>query len=371
MTNNKKLGCVLALMVAVPPASALAQGRGLQFGTGAVIEGFGFLEPTAVGMNGISLLTVPFALRYTGPVVIELSSAYALGVLIDTDGDQTSIAGPTDTSVRLSLPLADDRITLSGAAFLPTGKATQTPEEATVAGVIAADLLPFRITNWGTGGGFDVSASVVIPMGGFGVGARVGYSAAREFEPLEGGPQVFSYQPGDQMYVRVALDRAVGATGKATVSATMQRFNDDAFDGVNIYRSGDRLEVLGSLNMAAGTSGSAALYGGVMHRSKSAFIDGSQELSAQDLIVAGAGFRIPGARVAFLPSTDLRVFRSGDGLGQGYALGLGAALEIGAGNSIVLPSVRARLGKVVVNDRTSSAFVGAEIGLTMRFGGRR
>ncbi|MGH7469485.1 MAG: hypothetical protein ACRENP_16155 [Longimicrobiales bacterium] len=365
MTTNKSLrSSLIALVVLLGTTGPLvAQNTGIRVGAGASFEGFVFDNRKAVGMHGVALATAPFAARYTGPVIVEVAGSYAHGLLVSPTGDLSTVTGLTDTSIMLSVPLANERISLTGTAFLPTGNASQTIQEAAVAGVIAADLLPFRISNWGTGGGFDLSASVAVPVGGFGIGARVGYSAAREFEPLA-GPEVFSYQPGNQTYVRVAVDHSIGATSKASLSATMQRFSDDAFDGENLYRSGDRLEVLAALDLGAGNSGNASLYAGVMHRSQSAFLDGSEDFAAQDLIVAGAGLRLPFGNSAFLPSTDLRVFRREDGVGQGYLVGVGASFELGA----FIPTIRGRVGNLVVNDQSRSRLYGGEVGLAVRLG---
>jgi hypothetical protein len=354
---RSSLSALAVLFCAALPA--VAQDSGLRVAVGANAEGFAFIKSDSIGMRGVALATSVFGARYAGPVILEVAGSYAHGVLIQNDGGQSTITGLTDTSIKLSVPLAEQRITLTGAVFLPTGKASQTLEEAAVAGIIAADLLPFRITNWGTGGGFDLSAAVAVPVGGFGVGARVGYSAAREFEPLS-GPDVFSYQPGNQTYVRVAIDHSIGATSKASVSATMQRFSDDTFNGENLYRSGDRLEFLAALDLGVGSGSSASLYAGLMHRSESAFLDGSRDFAAQNLIVAGAGLRLGG----FQPSADLRVFRREDGLNQGYLIGIGATFGTGA----LVPSIRGRYGNLIVNDQIRSGMYGGEIGLTLRVG---
>jgi hypothetical protein len=164
--------------------------------------------------------------------------------------------------------------------------------------------------------------------------------------------------------MRVAIDHGIGATGKGSISATMQRFSDDAFDGQNLYRSGDRLEVVAALDLGVGASSSAALYAGVMHRSESAFLDGSQDFAAQDLIVAGAGLRLPVGSITLLPSTDLRVFRRADGEGQGYLFGLGTSIEMGP----FIPTVRGRFGNLVVNDQLRTNLYGGEVGLALRVG---
>ncbi|MGH7460531.1 MAG: hypothetical protein ACREMA_05830, partial [Longimicrobiales bacterium] len=105
-------------------------------------------------------------------------------------------------------------------------------------------------------------------------------------------------------------------------------------------------------------------YAGLMHRSESAFVDGSQDFAAQDLMVAGAGFRLPAGGFAFLPSADVRVFRRADGVGQGYVFSAGSAFEFGS----VVPTIKARVGNLIVNDQTETSFFGGEVGLALRFG---
>jgi hypothetical protein len=67
---------------------------------------------------------------------------------------------------------------------------------------------------------------------------------------------------------------------------------------------------------------------------------------------------------AHLPSADLRVFRREDGIGQGYVAGFGTALEIGS----IVPSIRGRIGNLILNDQSSTTLYGAEAGLSIRFG---
>jgi hypothetical protein len=378
MTSTRTMSALALLagsLIAAAPQSASAQNTGFAVGGGIVHESYRFRDFDVLGIRRISLLTFPFVARYSGRVIVEVSGAFAQGELDPPYGEGSTISGLTDTGVRLAIPLLNERVTLSGTAYLPTGKASQSETEAEAAGAIAADLLPFRITNWGTGGGFDVSASFAIPMAGFGFGARVGYAAGNEFEPLDEGP-TFTYQPGDQIYGRVAIDRALGPSAKASVSATLQRFNDDSFNGTNLFRSGDRLQVLGTLNFAAGANGTGVLYGGILHRSESEFrdsefFDSSLNFDSQDLILAGGGFRIPLGTGAVLPSSDLRVFRSGDGIGQGFSLGFGTSAEMPFTGGTFIPTVRARIGKVIVNDVIESGFVGSELGVAIRFGGGR
>src|SRR5690606_15624935 len=136
----------------------------------------------------------------------------AIGTLTRPGGQDSRVAGATDTELRLSYAFGTDRVVVSAIALLPTGLGTLTTEEADAAGAFAADVLPFRVTNWGSGGGFGASTTFAAPLGGFAVGLGLGYVVAREFH-LRPGDQ-FAYRPGNQIHVRAAIDRSFGPAGK-------------------------------------------------------------------------------------------------------------------------------------------------------------
>lgn len=364
--------CTAALLLGLAaPRHARAQVQAHGVGAAAGLEHYSFSDDAAAGIRSLSLFTAPFAARAAfAPVTLEVAGAFARGTLTRPDGSDATISGLTDTSLRLSVPVARDRLTLSGALVLPTGRTRQTLEEAEVAGAIAADLLPFRVSNWGTGGGVDVSAALALPVSGFGVGLRLGYALAREFEPLE--DRDFTYQPGDQLYARLALDRTIGYAGKASVHFTYQRFQDDALGGRNLFRAGDRVQLMGSYAFAVGGGSSGVAYAGVMHRSRGTYLGSTAEAPAQDLILAGGGIRIPTMHALLLPGADLRVFRSADGVGQGYVIGIGGSAEVplGTGGLLLVPTVRGRFGNLLVREGSESGFTGIEIGAGLRWGGR-
>jgi len=71
-----------------------------------------------------------------------------------------------------------------------------------------------------------------------------------------------------------------------------------------------------------------------------------------------------------VPSVDARVFRSGDGVGQGWLTGLGVSVEMPAGGLMLVPSVRGRFGSVLVREDSQSGITGLELSMTARFQGR-
>jgi hypothetical protein len=361
--------CLALLALALAPPRGAAQDPGaLPFSAagGARVESYAFRDAETIGMERVSLLTVPLAAetRVAGRVRLTVSGAFASATLRRADGSEAALAGLTDTEVRAALPLLGDWLTVSGVAVLPTGRQRLSAEELEVAAVVASDLLPFAISHWGSGGGAGGSVVVARRFGTVGMGVSGGYRASREYRALDAdGP---AYRPGDERFVRVAVDRSFSGA-KATLQVSMVRYTHDRLGGGTLYRSGDRYQVIGSYALAGPGRSTAVFYAGVLHREEGSRRDGLAEgLPGQDLILAGGGARVPVGRGAFLPSADARAFRSADGLGQGYGLGLGASAEWPLGRTVLVPSARVRVGRVLVLDGVESGFTGTELGLTLR-----
>ncbi len=341
-----------------------------RIGAGAAYETFTFDAPERVGIESISLLTVPLAARLSlsRSVAVELSSAWASGRMVRTNGIESTKSGPTDTELRIVVGLGQDVFTITGAALLPTGSEALSPEEADVTGVIAADVLPFRISNWGTGGGAGINAAFARPLGEFAVGLSVGYVLAREFEPLTGDQA--TYRPGNQLSVRAAIDRTFGTAGKAALVVSMQRYAEDQVDGNNQFQPGTRYEGVASYAFAAGATGAAILYAGIQHRDAGEFAASTFVLPAQDLVLLGGGLETRAGQVLIRPNADVRMLRRDNGTDQGYTASAGADLELPAGRFTFVPGLRGRFGNVAVQEGVESGLLGIDLALTVRFGAR-
>ena len=342
-------------------------------GAGATFETYSFADPAAAaGLKSVRLMTLPFAgtARLADWLRLTVNGAYASAESEHEGGSGFSIDGLTDTSIQIAVPLGQDRVTLAAALILPTGKTTYTIEEATVAGIIAADLFPFAISNWGSGGAVDVSTSAAVPLGGINVGARVGFQMAREFDLLEGGS--FAYRPGNQLYGRVAADASMGA-GRFAGEVTIYHFGEDQFQSQNLYQSGNRVQGMLSYSFPLGRQGSAAMYGGVLHREHGTFLDNSApNTPAQTLLLFGAGARRPIGFGTLLPAIDVRLLSREDGLSQGYIVGAGTAIEIPlSGNLTFVPTAKLRIGNLQASAGNETSITGFEVGAVMRFGSLR
>ncbi|HEU4454492.1 MAG TPA: hypothetical protein VFR81_15595 [Longimicrobium sp.] len=354
---------------AAPAAAQGGDGPPWTGGAGVRLESYAFRDADLVGIERISLLTVPLAAeaRVGRGVRVTLAGGFASARLTRADGGESALGGLTDTELRVAVPLAGDWLTLTGVAVLPTGKETLSAEELEVAAIVASDLLPFAVSHWGSGGGIGASLSVARRFGAVGVGASGGYRASREYRAFEGGGA--AYRPGNEAFLRLAVDRALGP-GTATLQAGAHRYAHDELEGGSLYRSGGRYQLIGSYALS-GRGRAGVVYAGVLHRENGTRLAApSLDLPSQDLVLLGGGLRLPVGRGAVLPGVDGRIFHAADGVGQGWGIGAGASAEVPAGGVTLVPSARLRLGRVVVVEGAESPFTGVELGFTLRRGRR-
>lgn len=356
---------LLAVLLASSPATA--QYASTRLGAGLHFETYSFGEAERVDIESLRLLSAPFAaaVALSPRVELQVAGAWARGEIVRPGGEEASISGLTDTEIRLTATVGRDALRITGIAQLPTGVSELTAEEADAAGNFAADVLPFRVTNWGAGGGFGVSTALARPLGAVAVGLSAGYVVAREFEPVAGTD--FQYRPGNQLHVRLAVDRTFGTSGKGSLAVTWQSFGEDQVAGENLFRTGDRLQALASWAFAAGTRSSAVLYGGWLHRSEGEFVGEDRLEPGQDLFYGGFGARLPSGAAVFQPQLDLRLHQGDEDAGSGYTLGVGGSVELAMGGMRLVPTLRGRLGSVELGSGVDSGFTGLEAGLGVRF----
>lgn len=361
---------VMSLFLVAAPVAAQVQPQGTMVRVGPVFEQYNFSDEEAAGIRSLSVFSIPFvaAVPVGGRVLMEVRGAFAHGAMDQVGGETIAFSGLTDTEFRVGMRTAGSTVAqVQGIAILPTGSASHGPDEALLAGAMAADLLPFRVSNWGSGGGFGAHTSVARSFGDTGAGVSVSYVVGREFQPLEGEP--FAYRPGNQLRVRAALDHNMGPSSKVTLTLTMEQFSEDVLDGTNLYRAGNRLHAISSYAFQATPRSAALVYGGVMHRSQgTALLEAAPSAPSQQLLLAGGGIRLPMGPLVLVPGVDARVFRSADGVGQGWLTGVGAAAEFRAAGQVLAPSVRARFGNVLIREGQESGVTGLELALTSRFG---
>jgi hypothetical protein len=356
------------LLIAHPAAAQIPE---LRAGAGVRYEVYSFRAPEDVDLDHIALVTIPLraGVALARQLELEVSGAFASAEARRADGRDLALSGLTDTELRLTTALARDRVRLGLVALLPTGQTELSADEMDVAGIIAADLLPFAVSHWGSGGGIGMSAAVASPLGyEMSVGLSAGYVVAREFEPV--AEESFAYRPGNQLHVRAGLDRNFGRAGKASLQLAYQQYGRDRAAGANLYQTGDRLQVVGSYAFPARAVGNGIVYAGYLRRQGGHFTEVVRFTPAQDLLYAGGGLRLPYQGMILLPSVDARILGNEAGLDQGYTVSSGIGAEIPAGRVLIVPAARFRVGSLTARAGLRSGFSGLDLGLALRAGRR-
>ena len=365
------LGIGLGVVVGAGTPAAAQLAPGTAVGVSAFYETASISDPEVTGWEDLSVFSTLFAAQteFGRRVRLGISGGYARGELTRLDGSTATLSGLTDTEVTLSIPFANDFVVLSLIGVLPTGNSEQDADEAQVASIVAAELLPFRVSHWGAGGGFGANVGFARPVGPVGVAFGLGYVLGAEYNPVV--DQDFAYRPGNALTVSAGLDASVGRAGKLALQAAFHAYSDDQLDGGNLYQAGDRFQIMGSYAFPL-ASGSGIAYAGVVHRGGGAVAELGNELSilgspSQDLVLFGGGVRFALGSGVLVPDLAFRVFRREDAVGQGYVGRLGVAYEVPVGSLEMIPAIRAKLGSVEDAMAVSSGLSGYDIGLTIRY----
>jgi len=372
----------LALVATLSPARA--QEPGPRAAAGVDVQAFSFADPSAAGSKSVLLVAAPFAARLLAlpALSIDALGAYARGSVRDAAGNTLTLSGFTDTEVRATVPFqgAHNSLALTARALIPTGLVTMDQDQLAVAGLIASNLLPFRISTWGVGGGGGGEATATHAGERGSVGATVGYRVSGSFQPL--AANAGRYRPGNEAALRLAAEQTVGGAGNLSLQLSAAQYSNDQWDGAGLLRPGMRIFALGGYTAPVGAAAAASFYGGALYRSGAALSEsgafagllaGAPAPPSETLLLAGGSLRLPWAQRVLVPALDVRALSRADGTGQGWLASLGGSAELPLGDSgaRLVPSARVHLGRLLVASGVSSGVTGAELGLGITFGGAR
>ncbi len=357
-----------ALLAAAAPEPAAAQFSSPEAGTGVRFHHIGFDDPSAASIDNVSLLTVPVAGRVEvgERVTVQLSGHWARGRLERPDGTASTVSGFTDATLSASLEVGDGAATITAVGRLPTGRTGYETGELDVVGVVAADLFPFRISSWGTGGGLGLRASTARELGPVDATLSLGYFRSGQFDLLE--ERLVDYRPGDRLSARAGLTAPVGEAGQIGLQGGFRWFGDDERRDQAIFESGNRYDVLGTYSFPVGED-AGFLYGGYQRRSEGRRLELQEATAAQDLLLAGAGLRMRTGGILLRPEVDARVVQREDDRSEGWGIRVGGRAEVPMGGTTVLPLLRGHLGNAGIRPGEESDFLGVEVGASVRLGG--
>ena len=363
----------LALSVAALAVAAGVQAQGLRSGTlttGVQFQGYNFDDELGVEAANLLLIPIAYQVGVGNSLSFDLYSAYARGATL-VGGTEYTLSGPVDTRVRANYALAPWAVVTLG-LNLPTGAATHDSNEARVAAALASELFGFREASFGLGFGATTGIATVYRVGSTGVGFGASYRLASEFEPS--ADSAFKYTPGNEMRLRLGVDRDIGAN-KLTAGVTWQNFARDQLDGQDLFQAGNRWR--GDLAYSFRTSSAAAwtayLTNVWRERGDVGFGNpgGTTTIGTQNLLIAGvSGSWNAGPTLTLQPVAEFRMLSREAAGGEGWLAGAGTAVPMRFGSFAVTPSLRIDYGSIQGEEAIGRSFFGGDVGVTIGFGGR-
>jgi hypothetical protein len=363
--------------LALLPASLVAQG-GAQIGqvtglTGAEVRGLSF--GSGLGVKTVTEIAVPFGLVWpaSARLSFDLGGRYASVTRKDEAGGSATLAGLTDIQARAVYQIVPDVAVLSVAANLPTGKTKLTASQLLAAGAIASDMIPFPVSNFGSGFNVTTGLALAVPVGGWAVGVGGSYRQNSGFTlladttacPVNAGRASCSYKAGGEFRLRMGADRIVGQS-RVSLGLTYSSFGEDEFGSSPIFQSGKRYIAEASWSFPVGNMG-LAVYAWDLYRAPgSAPVNGSTT-EKRNVLTFGGVASIQMGKNVLRPQIEYRGHTIG-GASAGKLLSAGARFQMPIGERFALfPNLRFDTGSVV-NPATaqSVSFTGWNLGVTLR-----
>lgn len=374
MTARTSGRCGLALLLALAlPAAARAQ-QNRRVISGVEYRAMSF-DP-GLGYTKVSEFVVPVGViwtvspRLTFDVGTRFASASST-TAPDTAGRQVTatLSGLTDTQARLVYQVRPDMLALSLTANIPTGKSLLSSDQLGVAGPIAHDLIPYPVSNFGSGTSVTTGLALAVPVGGWAVGIGGAFrmsSGYTMFYAPDSSHAPYDLKPGAEMRFTLGADRVFG-DAHASFGLTYSSFANDEVAGQQLA-PGKR--VIGQASWSQPFLGAnLALYAWDLYRGASNDMAGAAAIQEQNLVAVGGALTIQQGRNQLRPSVEYRRhwagFNSLQAEGTLLALGLRYAMMMGD-RMTLLPAVRYDMGNVVGLSGTDVGYHGLSASLMLR-----
>ncbi len=198
----------------------------------------------------VSQVTLPILVRV--PVGAEKMhfSLYTSGISSDVKGDEEiSMSGASDTRLRLSWLMPNDRILLSGGFSLPTGPTDLDRDEVLVSRAISNQVLGFRANRYGEG--FDLFAGLAAarPVNnnwsiGGGFGGRL--KGSFDFAP-EASNGLGEVEPGSEVFLSGGVSyhsRGDNRTTAFNTDLSYRTYGKDKVESKEVFEEGDEIDLV-------------------------------------------------------------------------------------------------------------------------------
>jgi hypothetical protein len=326
---------------------------------------------SGLGINSLKEFAVPvgLAMPIGSRLNVDAGTYYVSAQRTDASGSQT-INGLTDVILRGAYQLKPDVAVFTFAVNLPTGHKTLSGDQVAVASAVATDLVPFPVSNFGTGFSVTTGLAWATPVGPWALGIAGSFRYNGAYQPISdtsAGLDTLRFRPGGEVRLRIGADRIVGQ-GRLSFGVTYSTFANDEF-GSQSRSPGTRLIPQFSWSTPLGINNSLVVYGWDVYRNVDENASVNQGVKQNTMALGAMASLRSGARNSLRPQFELRKGWQGPGglHNAGTLVGLGLRYQMAASERLTLtPGFRVDLGNLTTSSGGSASVTGLSFSLTAR-----
>jgi len=157
---------------------------------------------------------------------------------LDKNGEKIDLNGISDTKVKASYSMFDNRFLITLGANLPIGKSELDQKELEIANLLYNEVLGFRVNKLGTGLDINAGMAVAMDSGPYGISVSTSYLRRGSYINVKGNTS--DYKPGDELGVVTAFDLI---TDKAVFNGDVAytHYGSDDANNIKSFKEGDEL----------------------------------------------------------------------------------------------------------------------------------
>lgn len=325
-----------------------AEYRTIKFGTGASVNS---VNEIAVPLG----LSAPLGQRFSFDVGTYFVRAERKAI----DSNST-VTGLTDLVLRSAYQIKPDVAIFTLAINVPTGKHQLTNQQNLLAGNVATDLIPFPVSNFGTGLSVTSGLALAKPIGSWAMGLAGSFRYSGSYQPFAPPDDtVGTLKPGGEVRFRLGADRIVGQ-GRVSLGLTYSTFSNDEYAGVQ-HSPGRRIIPQASWSFPVGKNSLALYAWDVSRHADSSTVSPPVK---ENTISGGALFSIQVGRNSLRPQIEYRQTTGGIAT-NGKLFGAGVRYTINGTRVSFTPGFRYDVGSIPVGSSNVN-MTGFNASLTIR-----
>ena len=301
---------------------------------------------------------LPFGERFT----VDVTTAFASSGAKVEGGDESAIAGLTDTQVRANYRFASDQVLLTFGINLPTGQYAVEADQQEAAGQIGNDFLYYPISSMGNGFAATGGVALARPMGAWNVGIGGSVRKSTEFAAFATTTSDVRFTPADEYRVQLSADRPV-QDGQVSFGLTYSAFGEDLADNTT-YSTGDR--IIGTAGWSFPVKGANVfLSGWNLYRLSGQQLGGDAPPENVFNVSGAVSFDV--GRYVVQPSVETRLWQV-DGARAGNQFNVGARVRVPMGALAIYPQFGYTMGNVYsLVDGAATKVSGLRLNMTVRY----